>query len=46
VPLTPQLGLAAGYSHLFAGPFLKQATQGKSYSGPFVMLTYLFLAEK
>ena len=22
-PLTPQLALAAGYSHLFAGPFLK-----------------------
>lgn len=45
-PLTPQLALAAGYSHLFAGPFLKQATPGKSYSGPFVMLTYVFLAEK
>jgi hypothetical protein len=45
-PLTPQLALSAGYSHLFAGPFLKQATPGKSYSGPFVMATYVFLAEK
>jgi hypothetical protein len=45
-PLTPQLALAGGYSHLFAGPFLKEATPGKSYSGPFVMLTYVFLAEK
>jgi hypothetical protein len=45
-PLSRQLSLAAGYSHLFAGPFLKQATPGESYSGPFVMLTYVFLAEK
>ncbi len=45
-PLTPQLALAAGYSHLFAGPFLKQATPGRSYSNPFLMLTYVFLAEK
>lgn len=45
-PITPQLALAAGYSHLFAGPFLKDATPGKSYSGPFVMATYVFLAEK
>jgi alginate export protein len=45
-PLTPQLAVSAGYSHLFAGPFLKQATPGKSYSGPFVMATYVFLAEK
>ena len=45
-PLTPQLILAGGYSHLFTGPFLEQATPGKSYSGPFVMVTYVFLAEK
>jgi Alginate export len=45
-PLTPQLTIAAGYAHLFAGPFLKEATPGKSYSGPFVMATYVFLAEK
>ena len=42
----PQLALAAGYAHLFAGPFLKEATPGESYSGPFVMVTYVFLAEK
>ncbi len=45
-PLTPYLGLAAGYAHLFAGPFLKEATPGKSYTGPFVMVTYVFLADK
>jgi hypothetical protein len=45
-PLSPQLALNAGYSHLFAGPFLEQATPGRSYTGPFVMLTYVFLAEK
>jgi hypothetical protein len=45
-PLTAQLALAAGYSHLFTGPFLKQATPGESYSGPFAMITYVFLAEK
>ena len=45
-PLTPYLALAAGYSHLMPGPFLKEATPGASYSGPFVMVTYVFLAEK
>ena len=45
-PLTPQLALAGGYSHLFTGAFLKEATPGKSYTGPFVMLTYVFLAER
>jgi Alginate export len=45
-PLFPQLALTAGYSHLVAGPFLRQATPGSSYSGPFVMVTYVFLAEK
>lgn len=45
-PVAEQLSLAAGYAHLFAGPFLKQATPGASYSGPFVMVTYVFLAEK
>jgi hypothetical protein len=45
-PLTPQLMLSAGYSHLVPGPFLKQATPGKSYSGPFVMVAYVLLAEK
>ena len=45
-PLTPYLSLAAGYAHLFTGPFLKEATPGKSYSGPFAMVTYVFLADK
>lgn len=45
-PLTPQVALAAGYAHLFAGAFLKEATPGQSYGGPFVMLTYVFLAER
>ena len=45
-PLTPYLAMAAGYSYLHAGAFLKEATPGQSYSGPFVMLTYVFLADK
>jgi hypothetical protein len=45
-PLFPQLALTAGYAHLFAGPFLEEATPGASYSGPFAMVTYVFLAEK
>jgi hypothetical protein len=44
--LTPQLQLQAGYAHIFTGGFLKQATPGASYSYPFLMLTYVFLAEK
>lgn len=44
--LTPQLQLAAGYAHIFTGPFLKQATPGASYSHPYVMATYVFLAER
>jgi hypothetical protein len=44
--LTPQLQLAAGYAYIRAGAFLKQATPGASYSTPFVMLTYVFFAER
>lgn len=44
--LTPQILMAAGYAHLFTGAFLKQATPGASYSQPYVMVTYVFLAEK
>ena len=44
--LTPQLQAAAGYAHIFPGRFLKEATPGASYSHPYVMLTYVFLAEK
>ena len=45
-PLTAQISLAAGYTHLFAGPFLKEATPGRSYSGAFAMLTYVLLADR
>jgi hypothetical protein len=44
--LTPQLQVAAGYAHIFTGAFLKQATPGASYSHPYVMATYVFLAER
>ena len=44
--LTPQLQLGAGYAHMFTGSFLKQATPGASYSAPYVMVTYVFLADK
>lgn len=44
--ITPQIEMAAGYSHLFTGDFLKQATPGASYSQPYVMVTYVFLAER
>jgi len=44
--LTPQIQLAAGYAHMFTGAFLKQATPGASYSAPYVMVTYVFLADK
>jgi hypothetical protein len=44
--VTPQLAVAAGYAHIFTGAFLKQATPGASYSQPYVMVTYVFLAEK
>jgi hypothetical protein len=44
--LTPQLQVAAGYAHIFTGAFLKQVTPGASYSHPYVMATYVFLADK
>jgi hypothetical protein len=44
--LTPQIQLAAGYAHMFTGAFLKQATPGASYSAPYLMVTYVFLAER
>jgi hypothetical protein len=44
--LTPQIQLAAGYAHIFTGGFLEAATPGASYSHPYVMVTYVFLAEK
>ena len=42
----PQLQVAAGYAHIFTGAFLKEATPGASYSHPYVMVTYVFLADK
>ena len=44
--LTPRIQLAAGYAHIFSGAFLKEATPGASYSHPYVMVTYVFLAER
>jgi len=44
--LTPQLLVGAGYAHIFTGAFLKQATPGASYSHPYVVATYVFLAER
>ena len=44
--ITPQLQLAAGYAYIAPGAFLKAATPGQSYSAPFLMVTYVFLAEK
>ena len=37
---------AVGYAHILSGAVLKQATPGASYSHPYVMATYVFLAEK
>jgi hypothetical protein len=42
----PQLQVAVGYAHLFTGDFLKESTPGASYSSPYVMATYVFLADK
>ena len=46
-PLTPQLA-AGGRATPTSSPgaFLKEATPGASYSDPFVMATYVFLAER
>lgn len=44
--LTPQLALTGGYALLMPGKFLDQATPGASYSAPYVMATYTFLAER
>jgi len=44
--LTPQIQVAGGYAHIFTGAFLKQATPGASFSHPYVMVTYVFLAER
>ena len=33
-------------AYVFPGAFLKEATPGKRYSEPYVMVTYVFLAER
>jgi hypothetical protein len=45
-PLLPQLMAAAGYAYIVPGAFLAEATPGASYSHPYVMVTYVFLAER
>lgn len=40
---SPRIQLHGGYAHIFTGPFLEAATPGKSYSGPFVMVTTMLL---
>jgi hypothetical protein len=44
--LTAQLQLAGGYAYILPGSFLKEATPGASYSHPYLMVTYVFLAER
>jgi hypothetical protein len=44
--ITPYLQIGAGYAHIFNGAFLEGATPGASYSHPYVMATYVFLADK
>jgi Alginate export len=38
-----RIQLHAGYSHIFPGAFLKAATPGESFSGPYVMVTTMIL---
>src|SRR5262245_1100224 len=44
--VSPQVQVAGGYSYVFSGAFLRQATPGAHYSAPYVMATYVFLAER
>jgi Alginate export len=44
--LSAQVQVAGGYAYIFPGRFLKQATPGSAYSYPYVMVTYIFLAER
>jgi hypothetical protein len=44
--LSPHLQVAGGYAHIVPGAFLREATPGASFSAPYVMVTYVFLAEK
>lgn len=45
-PITRHAQFAAGYAHIFTGAFLRRATPGASYSHPYVMVTYVFLADR
>ncbi len=40
---SPRIQVHGGYSHLFTGAFLKAATPGESYSGPYIMVTTMLL---
>lgn len=40
--LNPTTSIGAGYANVFPGTFLKNATPGKQYRLPYVMLTYAF----
>jgi len=44
--LVPQVQLAAGLAKVFPSDFLKQVSPGAKYTLPYVMVTYVFLAEK
>lgn len=41
-PLTPQIQIAPGFSHIFPGTFLNNATPGKAYNLGYLMFTYQF----
>ena len=45
-PLTNQLQVSGGYAYLFPGAYLKAATPGHGYGYPYVMVTYVVLAER
>lgn len=44
--ITPYLQVSGGYAHIFPGAFLDARTPGASYSTPYIMATYIFLADK
>jgi hypothetical protein len=44
--LSAQVQLAGGYAYIFPGKFLKRATPGSASSYPYVMATYIFLADR
>jgi hypothetical protein len=41
-PIPPMIQIAPGYSHIFPGTFLRNATPEKSYNLAYLMLTYQF----